>query len=105
MRPTAFSLPGMVREEKIDEVALVERDLRMLLLGDARQRRARLALAAGAQQYDVAAVEVGELVLVEVAEALRQVAGVDGDLDHAVQGAAGDDELPVGGAARLRPRL
>ena len=36
------------------DVALVERDLRMLLLGDARERRALLALAAGAQEDDVA---------------------------------------------------
>ena len=50
-----------------DEVALVERDLGMLLLGDAGERGARLALAAGAQQHDVAALEIAELVLVEVA--------------------------------------
>ena len=71
----------------------------MLLLGDAGERGARLALAAGAQQHDLVAVEIGELVLVEVAEALRQVAGVDGDVDDAMQGAAGDDQLA---ARRLR---
>ena len=38
-----------------DEVALVELDVGMLVLGDARQRRARLALAAGAQQHHLVA--------------------------------------------------
>ena len=83
------------------DIALVERDLRVLLLGDARERGARLALAAGAQQHDVAAVEVGELVLVEVLEALRQVAGIDGDLDHAVQRAPRNDELAAGRPRRV----
>ncbi len=46
----AFSLPGMVREEKTSEVALVERDVRVLVVGDARHGGARLALAAGAEQ-------------------------------------------------------
>ena len=58
MRPTALSLPGMVREEKITMVALVERDLGMLVFRDARERRARLALAAGAQEDDVAPLQM-----------------------------------------------
>ena len=74
---------------KDHDVALVERDLRMLLFRDARERRTLLALAAGAQEDDVAPRQRLELVLVEKAEALRQVAGIDGDLDHAVQRAAG----------------
>ena len=51
MRPTAFSLPGMVRDGKDHPVAARQRDVGMLVLGDARQRRARLALAAGAQRH------------------------------------------------------
>ena len=43
------------------------------------------------------AVEVAELVLVEIAEALRQVAGLHRHLDDAMQGAAGDDQLAAGG--------
>ena len=58
MRPTSRSLPGMVREEKIDEVALAELDVGMLVLGDAGQRRARLALAAGAQQHHLVGLEI-----------------------------------------------
>ena len=50
-RPTAFSLPGMVREEKITVSPRDERHFRMLVLGDARQRGARLALAAGAERH------------------------------------------------------
>ena len=41
----------MVREEKITRSPLRQRHLRMLVLGDARERRARLALAAGAERH------------------------------------------------------
>ena len=57
----------MVREEKITRSPFVERDLGVLVLGDARQRGARLALAAGAQQHDLAARQIAELLLVEIA--------------------------------------
>ncbi len=63
-RPTAFSLPGMAREEKITRSPLGERHLGMLVLGDARQRGARLALAAGAQRQ--------HLVGRQIAVALRR---------------------------------
>ena len=53
--PTARSLPGMVREEKMTRSPFVELDLGMLVLGDARERGARLALAAGAQQHHLVA--------------------------------------------------
>ena len=62
MRPTAFSLPGMVREEKITRSPLPKRHLGMLVLGDARERRARLALAAGAQRHHL----VGRQMAVDV---------------------------------------
>ena len=71
----------------------------MLVLGDAGEGGARLALAAGAQGTISARLQEAELVLVEIAEVLRQVAGVDRDLDDAVQRAARDDELAPG---RLR---
>ena len=103
--PDGLLVAGNGARGKDDDVALVERDLRMLLLGDAGERGARLALAAGAQQHDLVAVEVGELVLVEVAEALRQVAGLDGDVDDAMQGAAGDDQLAARPPAPPRRRL
>ena len=50
-RPTAFSLPGMVREEKITQSPCVELDVRVLALRDARHGGPGLALAAGAQRH------------------------------------------------------
>ena len=60
MRPTARSLPGMVREEKMTRSPLSSVHLGMLVLGDARERGARLALAAGAQQHHLVAAADSE---------------------------------------------
>ena len=49
-RPTAFSLPGMAREEKITRSPLPSATSGCSSCGDARQCGARLALAAGAQR-------------------------------------------------------
>ncbi len=46
-----------------------------------------------------------ELLLVEVAEALRQIAGVDCDIDHAVERAARNDQLAAGRAGRVGDRF
>ena len=105
MRPTAFSLPGMVREEKMTRSPLSSDMSRMLVCGDARHGGARLALAAGRQAHDLVALQIGELLLVEVVEILRQIAGFDAHLDRAVQRAAGDDEAAAGGARRIRDRF
>ncbi len=48
-----ISLPGMTREEKITRVPLPQADVRVRALGDAREGRARLALAAGAEVEDL----------------------------------------------------
>ncbi len=77
----------------------------MLLLGDAVERGALLALAAGAQKHDLVARQVAELVLVVMLEALRQVAGLARDLDHAVERTARDDQVTPGGARRLTHHL
>ena len=47
--PTAFSLPGMVRDEKITVSPAFNSARRMVVGSDARERRARLALAAGGE--------------------------------------------------------
>ena len=76
----------------------------MLVVGDTGEGGARLALAAGAHHHDLVARQVGKLVLVEKAEVLRQIAGLDGDCDDAVQRAPGDDELSVRRLAPPRDR-
>ena len=104
MRPTAFSLPGMVREEKITRSPFDERDVGMLVLGDARQRRARLALAAGAERQHLVGRQIA--VGVDAAEVLDavEIAGLARDLDDALHGAADHHDLAAGGARRVRDR-
>ena len=46
---------------KDDEIALVERDVGMFVLGDPRDGRARLTLAAGAQAHDLVALQDREI--------------------------------------------
>ena len=104
-RPTAFSLPGMVREEKITRSPARERDLGMIVLGDARKRRARLALAAGAERDDLVrrqiAVDIDRPKILHAVE----IAGLARDLHDALHGAADHHDLAVGGARRHpRPR-
>ena len=47
------------------QIALAERDRRVVVFGDAGERGAGLALAAGAQQQNLVGLQIGELVLVE----------------------------------------
>ena len=79
-RATAFSLPGMVRDGKDHAIAARQRDFRMLVLGDARQRRARLALAAGAQRQHLVGRQIA--VALDAAEILHavEIAGLARDL-------------------------
>ena len=102
MRPTAFSLPGMVREEKITRSPLPSE------ISGCSSSAMRASAARGSpwlpvhRQHDLAALQIAELVLVEMLEAFRQVAGLDRNLDHAVQRAPGDDERPAGRPGRIR---
>ncbi len=73
----------------------------MLALSYARQGGEWLALASGAQREHLVGLEIAELLLVEVAEIFRQIAGVDRHLDHAVHGAADDDEVAARSLRRL----
>ena len=61
-------------------VACRKRDLGMLVLGDARERRARLALAAGAKRHDLVRRQIA--VGIDAAEILHafEIAGLARDL-------------------------
>ena len=102
MRPTARSLPGMVREEKMTRSPLSEPDVGMLVVGDARQRGARLALAAGAQQHHLVGLQVGEMLLVVILEAGRQIARLHGHADDAMHGPPRHHQLPAGSPGGIR---
>ena len=58
--PTAFSLPGMAREEKITRSPLESAISGMLVLGDAGERGAGLALRAGEKRHDLVARHIAE---------------------------------------------
>ena len=79
-------------------VAAVEGDLRMIVARDARQRGARLALAAGAQRQHL----VGRQIAVgfEAAEFLHafEITGFARDLHDALHGAANDHDFAAAGA-------
>src|SRR5690606_29249599 len=76
-----------------DKIALPEPEIRVFTFRDAGKRRARLALAAGAQHQHLVRLEIGELVLIEVLEVLGQVAGFDGYLNDAVHGTPSDHKV------------
>ena len=85
-------------------VALVQRDLRMIVIGDARQRRARLALAAGAQRQHL----VGRKMPIEIgaAEILHavEIAGLARHLHHALHRAPDHHHLAPGRLGGVRDR-
>ena len=102
-RITAFSLPGMAREEKITRSPREKRDVGMVVLGDARERRARLALAAGAERHHLVgrqmAVDVDRAKLLDAVE----IAGLARDLRDAVHGAADHDDFALAGGRGFAP--
>ena len=77
-----------------------ELDVLMLVLGDAGQRRARLALAAGQQRRRPCRAAGAVGVLVEERRQAVEIAELAGDLDDAAHRPADDDDL----AARPAPR-
>ena len=85
-------------------VALGKRHLRVLILGNARKRRARLALAAGAERHDF----VGRQIAIGVhrAEILYavEIARLARNLGHALHGAADHDHFTVRRLRRLGNR-
>ena len=76
----------------------------MLVLGDARERRARLALAAGAKRHHLVGRQIAVGVdRAEVLDAL-EIAGLARDLDDALHGAADHHHLALGGAGGVDHR-
>ena len=72
---------------------LRERHLGVLVLGDARERGARLALAAGAQRHDLVGRQVAvDLDAAEIADAV-EIAGLARDLRDAIHRAADHHHL------------
>ena len=69
----------------------------MIVVGDARQRRARLALAAGAQRQHLVRRQMA--VDIRAAETLHavEIAGFARHLHHALHGAADHHDLAAGG--------
>src|SRR4029079_19163751 len=83
-------------------VAVRERDLRMLVLGDTRERGARLTLTAGAEADHLIGrqITVG-LHRAEILHAI-EIAGLTRDLRDALHRASDHDHLAVGSPCRLR---
>ncbi len=85
-------------------VALVQRHLRMIVIGDARQRRARLALASRAQRQHLVggkmAVEIGAAEVLHAVE----IAGFARHLHHALHGAADHHHLAPRSLCGIRDR-
>ncbi|MGY3514264.1 hypothetical protein ACVIQY_007239 [Bradyrhizobium sp. USDA 3051] len=95
--PDRLLVAGNGARGEDDAVATVERDLGMVVIGDARQRGTRLALAAGAERQHLVlrqmTVDLGGAETLHAVE----IAGLARDLHHAFHGAADHDDLTVGG--------
>ena len=100
--PTAFSLPGMVREEKTTTSPRRQRGDRVLVLGDARQRGARLALAAGGERENLVARQAVETVRAEQRRHAVEIAAFARHRDDALHRAADHHDLPAVGEPGLR---
>jgi hypothetical protein len=86
-------------------VALVQGHLRVVVIGDPRQRRTRLALAAGAQRQHLVRREMA--VKISPAKTLHAVkmAGLTRHLHHALHSAADHDHFAIGGLGGVGDRL
>ena len=83
-------------------VAARELDVGMLVLGDAGERRARLALAAGAERHHFLRRQRGESVGAAELGQPVEIAKLARDLHDAVHGAADHDHLAPGGDRAFR---
>src|SRR5438552_18060445 len=93
---------GLGRED--DEIAGLERNMRMLVLGDARNGSTWLALATGAEQHDLVRGQIAELFLVEEFAGTRKITAGSCRFDGVPHGTAGDHHLAARGARRLHGR-
>ena len=102
MRADRLLVAGNGARGEDHAVALVQRHLRMVVAGDPRQRRARLALAARAQRQHLVRRKMAvEIRAAEILHAI-EIAGLARDLHHALHGAADHDDLAVGGFGGIR---
>ena len=103
-RPHRLLVAGDGARGKDHAVALVERHLRMIVIGDARERRARLALAAGTQRQHLVrrkmAVEIGPAKILHAVE----IAGFPRHLHDALHGASDHHHLASRQPRRIRNR-
>ena len=85
-------------------VAARKRHFRMIILGDAGERGARLALAAGAEREHLVRRQVAvDLDRTEIRDTV-EIAGLARDLRDALHGAADQDDLAFAGGRGLRHR-
>ncbi len=95
---------GNGARRKDHAISLVQRHLRMVVIGDARQRRARLALASRAQRQHLVGREMAvEIGTAEVLHAL-EITGFARHLDHALHGASDHHDLAPGCLRGVRDR-
>ena len=67
----------------------------MLLIGDPRHGSTRLALAARTQQHNILAVDVFELLLVDIAEIFREITSIAGYCDNPMQCSSRNHQRPA----------
>ena len=105
MRPIATSLPGICLDEKIT-VSPASSLIGCVPVGDARQRRARLALPAGRDDQHLVARQPHRGVGIDRVGEIRADSRVAlRDLEDAVERAPGDAQLAPGLARDLAQRL
>ena len=85
---------GLRRED--DEVARLERDVRVLVLGDAGDGGARLALPAGRDDQHLAARQVHRCVEVNQVRQVLEIAAGLGRADDPIKRVPGNAEPPIG---------
>ena len=98
--PIARSLPGMTRRGEHHRVALAQCDARMGVHGDAGQRAARLALAAGDQDQQVVVRDVVDVVLAQERRDAGEIAAFARRGLQVAQRAADQRDAAPGIAAR-----
>ena len=99
-----FLVAGDGARGKDDAIAPRQRDFRVLVLSNARQRRPRLALATGTKRDDFVWGQIA--VTFRSAKILNavEIARLPRNLHHTFHGAADDNHFTVGQARRVRHR-
>ncbi len=100
-----FFVPRDDARGKDHDIAVFQRDVRVVVARDAGQRGARLALAAGADQQGLVARQVAGLVLGQKARDVREIAIVAGRLLDPIERTPDQRDIAVMGARHLGDRL